>query len=56
MADKTDGIRVVRESFWIGNEMMRRGATVRASHPFVKKRPEMFYPENYVDFEWPERS
>jgi hypothetical protein len=55
MAASRDGIRVVRESFWVGNGLMKQGATVRASHPYVKKYEQLFYPEDYVDFEWPER-
>lgn len=55
MAASNDGIRVVRQSFWVGNRLMKRGATVRASHPFIKKYERNFFPVDYVDFEWPER-
>lgn len=46
--------RVVKTSFWAGNILMRERAVVRASHPYVKQFPENFFPEGYVDFEWPE--
>lgn len=49
------GIRIVRESFWVKQTLMKHGATVRDTHPFVKQFPEHFYPEDYVDFEWPEK-
>lgn len=49
------GIRVVRESFWHQvngyPEMIKKGTTVRASHPLVKKYEDYFQPPGYVDIE-----
>lgn len=47
-------VRIVKNSFWVGNILMRERSIVRASHPYVRQFPENFFPADYADFEHPE--
>jgi hypothetical protein len=45
------GILVCTEAFWVGNELIPTGATIREGHPIIKGREQFFKPQETADIE-----